>query len=220
MNGARRLPLLRCLLALLGVTALIGWAAREKALEVGAAWPSLLAAFLLSHLSFALYAGRFRAVMHVAGVELSFSRSLRYSALALFYHFFLPLSVGNDLARYTLARAAAPRTAARRIVGGILLDHALGSVALMALGTLLLLICPPRAWLGWATPVAAATAGALAVAAFALAVPRLRAWRQRLWRHRGQIQAALWLSLAMHALLAAAVYTGSQALPSDRKSVV
>lgn len=215
MTDARAMPLARGLLAALGVACLAGWAAREKALDVGATWPALVAAFLLSQLSFALYAGRFRAVMQVAGVALSFPRSLRFSALALFYHFFLPLSVGNDLTRYTLARAAAPRTRARRIVAGILLDHAVGSIVLIVLGALLLLACPPPAWLGWSMPVATCAVGVLGLAALTLGIPRLRPWRRRLWRHRIRVQAAMCLSLAMHALLAAAVFTGSRALHVD-----
>jgi uncharacterized membrane protein YbhN (UPF0104 family) len=210
--GARNLPLLRGVLAALGVAALVGWAAREKALEAGADWPALLAAFLVSQLSFALYAGRFRAVMRIAGVALSFGRALRISALALFYHFFVPLSVGNDLTRFALARAAAPLRSAGHVVGGILLDHAIGSIALVLLGALLLLACPPAAWHGWSTPVAAGATGALGLAIWALTAPRRQPWLRRLWRHRLEVQAALLLSLGMHALLAAAVFLGSRAL--------
>lgn len=88
---------------------------------------------LLALAAFCFYAGRFRTVMRLITLELTPLHALRLTASASFYQAFVPLSVGGDLTRFALCSAAAPGMSRRRIAGGIVLDHLLGSLALAVL---------------------------------------------------------------------------------------
>ncbi len=198
-----------------GVALLMYWVAHERALNCAATWPALLLGLFLSQLSFACYAARFRVVMRLADIDLLPMQALKLSARALFYHCLLPLSVGNDLTRFALCRTAAPTASARLIAGAIVLDHGIGTLAL------LLLVCTvswhliPVVEFPWQRWCSVGLVGLLVIGALGHWVHPLRrqfvAWRARLHGHWWLVVQALALSLLMQSVLAAAVHSGAQA---------
>jgi hypothetical protein len=61
----------------------------------------------------------------------------------VFWHFFVPLSVGSELTRYARLRAHAPDREPGEIAAALVLDHALGVLALLGLAGALLLSLRP-----------------------------------------------------------------------------
>lgn len=206
--------LVRSLAPVLGAGVLCHWAAEERALQILRRWDALALGAGLSILSFACYAARFRATMRTIGLDLGFRQAFRLSARALFHHFFVPLSVGNDLSRFLLCRAAGPALPGPAIAGGIVFDHALGTLALGLLAAASMGVFAHVPWLLWLTPATLASL-ALALAVDASwrvdAAARRRRWYARLALHRAAIAEALLYSLLMYVLLAAAVHLGAQA---------
>ncbi len=198
-----------------GVALLVNWVAHERALNFATTWPALLLGLFLSQLSFACYAGRFRAVMRIVGVDLVPMQALKLSARALFYHCLLPLSVGNDLTRFALCRAAAPAVSARLIAGGIVLDHSVGTFVLWLLVSVLGWRLLPAAEFSWQTWCGLSLLGLLTIGTLRYwgcrLWQRLAEWRARLRHHWPLVLQALALSLLMQGLLAAALYSGAQA---------
>jgi uncharacterized membrane protein YbhN (UPF0104 family) len=164
--------------------------------------------------SFACYAERFRATLRVVDLQLGCGQAFRLSARALFYHFFVPLSVGNDLTRFTLCRAAAPPGSALLIASGIVLDHVIGTAALLLLVSASGVVVTRCGGISPHILAAIGLAGGLLLIAGVRAGrrrwSRLAAWRARLGAHRPDIVQALLLSLVMQNLLALAVYQGAQ----------
>lgn len=207
-----RWRLARTGITLAGVTLLLCWGSHEPAPALPGTWHAVLLGVLLSQLSFACYAGRFRAVMRIVEVELAPAQSLRLSARALFYHFLVPLSVGSDLTRFALCRAAAPRASSLLVAGGIVCDHAIGTLALLLIGASAWAFVPGRAsWqmLGGLSLACLLIVGAVGFSR--LRWPRHTAWCSRRREHWPAITEALLLSLLMQGILALAVYTGAQA---------
>jgi Lysylphosphatidylglycerol synthase TM region len=211
---AKRSHVARAGVTIGGVCLLLYWVAHERALNFAATWPALLLGLFLSQLSFACYAARFRAVMRITDIDLLPLQALKLSARALFYHYLLPLSVGNDLTRLTLCRAAAPAVPVRLIAGGIVLDHGIGTLAL------LLLVCTvgwhliPGVEFSWQKGWGFGLVGVLVISALGYwAHPlwqRLAGWRARLCGHWSCVVQALALSLLMQSVLAAALHSGAQ----------
>ncbi len=176
--------------------------------------PALLWGLALCELSMLAYALRFRAAMQVAGIALPRIAALRICLLAVFWHFFVPLSVGSELTRYARLRAHAPARRPGEIAAALVLDHALGVVALLGLAGILLLALRPFGEVSRWLPLAV-------WAGLASALVLLGVYRQRLpapvaqalaqmAAHPGAVARALAWSVVMHLLLAGAVWTGSR----------
>lgn len=207
---ARHRPLagaLRAGLAILGITLLGYGLSSELARLPRLPWTGPGGSILLTLMAFACYAWRFRAVMTMVALRLSRSAALGLTASASFYQAFVPLSVGGDVTRFALCCAVAPTLSRRRIAGGIVLDHLLGSVALLLLAVpwATRMLPDSRLWM-------AGTGAGLGLAS-GLLVSRLPALRRRATRtwhtvrtHLSDTTSALAFSLAMQALLAVAVW--------------
>ena len=198
---------------LAGLAALASWLGRERA---GALWGwPLFAGLSLSWLSMLAYALRFKAVMAAAGFAISFLQSLRLLTLSVFVHFFVPMSVGSEMTKFLRLRALSPQRGSLAQAGALVLDHAVGFVALLAM-TLALLAWRDPLGLGRTWPLGIACglglAGLLATY-LAGSGTRFRATtaelRERLLRHRTQLAVGLLGSAAMHLLLATAVFVGA-----------
>lgn len=157
-------------------------------------------------LSFTCYAMRFGLVMRNGGLRLRTLQAWRICAAAQFYQSLTPLSVGSDVTRFAMCRTAAPDLPPRSLVAAILLDHLVGSIALLVLALpfarrhLFPAELPDLALAG----VGAGILGGVMLA-WRFLPSRLRELRQTLSRHRRATLSAVALSLVMHALLAGAV---------------
>lgn len=202
---------LKVLAILVGVGVLLRHLLDERPLSL---WqPVLLWGLALAALSMLAYASRFRAVMEIAGIALERVAALRICTLAVFWHFFVPLSVGSELTRYARLRAHAPTRAPGDIAAALVLDHALGVLALLGLAGALLLGLRPFGLVSLWLPLAVWAGLALTLLLTHLARPRLPAvvvrTLQSLAGQPGAVARALGWSLVMHLLLAAAVWTGA-----------
>lgn len=212
---------LRLVVVTLGIFVLMVWAAREIGLRGSALghW-SMLPGALLCGLSVFVYALRFRYAMSVFEVELGVVQALRISTLSLFYHCFLPLSAGADLTKFIKLRRIAPAGRPLFMAGGIVLDHLIGLICLLAMTVVLgselhavrhavdpvkallaLLTVTLLVWLFVHRRVAALASGDAVL--------------ERISRHKGDLLAAAALSVLMQCLTAAAVYAGSRGWQLD-----
>lgn len=176
--------------------------------------PLLLWGLALAALSMLAYALRFRAVMEIAGIALGRVDALRICALAVFWHFFVPLSVGSELTRYARLRAHVPARSPGEIAAALLLDHALGVLALLGLAGALLLGLRPFGQISLWLPLAVWGGMAVTLLLTRLAGQRLpglvvRTLEQLAGKPRAVARALGW-SVLMHLLLAAAVWTGAR----------
>lgn len=199
---------------LAGLAALASWLGRERASTL-LGWP-LFAGLALSWLSMLAYALRFRAVMAAAGFTVGFVPSLRLLTLSVFVHFFVPMSIGSEMTKFLRLRALSPSRGNLALAAALVLDHAVGFVALLAMTLGLLAWRDPlgfgRAWpLGIACALAAvAFPAARLVGASARFGDALQALRARLGQHKVSLSQGLVWSVAMHALLASAVFVGAR----------
>jgi len=207
----RTLEALRTFGVLAGLVCLCRTLGHERALAVLAHGGALAGGFGLAIASFACYAARFRASMRCASLELGFGATFRLCARALFHHCFVPLSVGNDLSRFLLARAARPGVAPGRIARAIVGDHAIGTGALLLLAAAGAGVFVDAGW--W--PLLGLAAGGILVSAGALLpLQRPAGSRRRLAQllaRRRAIAEALLCSLVMQALLAGAIHVVADA---------
>ncbi len=199
--------LLRAGLAVTGLGLLFFSLRDELAALPQAKGVSVFISVVLTLSAFCCYAGRFRTVMRLIDLDLPPLHALRLTASASFYQAFVPLSVGGDLTRFALCSAAAPGMSRRRIAGGIVLDHLLGSLALLllALPWVIDRLAEEGLWLG----AVVLGAGLLPI----LALSTLRGLRRRTRRMLSPLRthvpgtlAALAFSLGMQLLLAVAVW--------------
>ena len=205
LSHTRALVFLRLCAALAGLVFLWSLLRARFAVEL----PPLDArVFLLPGLvglSFTCYAARFGLIMRWGGVPLGLLQSLRICATAQFYQALTPISFGSDLTRYAMCRTAAPAASRRRLIGAILLDHLVGSMALGLLAVPLL----ARLLHAHVPQFSGALASGVALLALLGAGIGIRARMRRHWRilvaARRATVAALCLSVLMHALLAIAV---------------
>ena len=204
------------LLALLTISALIGWAWQARPASLAVRWHALLIpGALLSLLSLLAYAARFRRVMHMLDLQFSLRDGLRIVSFAVFCQFFVPLGAGADLAKYMKLRGLAPERRALLSAAGIVLEHLLGLVALVSIASVLFALLRP---LALEVNIALLVLGALTVVALAAWVLLraqgaagldVRHLLARLGSHKRDAALALLWSVLMHALLAGAVYVGS-----------
>ncbi len=213
---------LKLVLLPLGVGCLLYWAAQEQMLRQSARWNwELNLGAALSVFAMAPLALRFKHALKVAGFTLDAKHSLRINALSAFYHFFVPLSLGAELTKFIQLKTALAERGAVRLTVAIVLDHVLGFVALLAI---LLTLCEEGGPLMGGVDVRWVAAAIVAAAAVLLAL----AWRyrsrlgasareilERLMTHRADAAAAVGWSVAMQALMAAALVLPAQAWGLD-----
>lgn len=157
-------------LILTGLLLLLHWASQRLPHDaiVLAPW-SLLGAIGLNQLALFAAAWRLQATLAAFGVHIGRSQAIRIHLQSLFYFFFVPMSVGLEIARFAKVRALDPGVSAKRLFLALLLDRVLGLVAAVAVvGLLLPVVVPdllPRLWHpSWLVLVLAGTltvAGAL-----------------------------------------------------------
>ena len=211
LRHSRWWPSLKAGALLGGLGMLVHWALEERSLVL---WDwRLLPGLLLSQLSMLAYAQRLRAVLQIGGITMGFRAALRTTMLSVFWHFFVPLSVGAELTRYNRIRQHAPQHSRLEIGATLALDHLLGAGVLLILSSVLLFTLAPLGRWSWCIPLAA-----LALLGLGLLVARRvlarRLWPEtafsQLWRRRRETCKALAYSALMHSLLAAAVWLGSR----------
>ena len=154
-----RLPLWALVLKLVLVTGglllLLHWALQRlpddrPALDL---W-SLLGAVLLNQLALYAAAWRLQATLAAFGVSIRRGQAMRIHLQSLFYFFFVPMSVGLEIARFLKVRDIDPTVSAKRLLFALLFDRVLGLAGvLMVVGILLPIVLPallPQLWHpGW-----------------------------------------------------------------------
>ncbi len=154
-----RLPLWALVLKLVLVTGglllLLHWALQRlpddrPALDL---W-SLLGAILLNQLALYAAAWRLQATLAAFGVSIRRGQAMRIHLQSLFYFFFVPMSVGLEIARFLKVRDIDPTVSAKRLLFALLFDRVLGLAGvLLVVGMLLPLVLPallPQLWHpGW-----------------------------------------------------------------------
>ncbi len=206
LTNRGRFAALRLAAAAAGLIFLWSLLRREFAFDLPRLDARLPGALGLVALSFTCYAMRFGLVMRNGGLRLRTLQAWRICAAAQFYQSLTPLSVGSDVTRFAMCRTAAPELPPRSLIVAILLDHIVGSIALL----LLALPFASRHLISAEMPGLALAGGGAALAGCAMLAwrylpERLRELRQTLSRHQRATLSAVALSLAMHALLAGAV---------------
>ena len=199
-----------------GVAALTYWALQERPMQFSAGWNSfLILGVLISQVSIYVFALRFRCVMKIAGLSLSVTDSLRINTLAMFYHFFVPLSIGAEVTKLVKLRAVAPDRGLVATVGGIALDHFVGLATLILISTSLIVVLRPVAIdLDTYSFITLALSGLLIAALLVLALrkrfsSKMKSLLERLQGHQTDVFCAFGLSVFMQLLIAAAVFVGS-----------
>lgn len=206
----------------LGIGCLLYWATQEESLRKHASlgW-ELGAGALLSLLAMGPLALRFRYAMRIGGFALTTAQSLRINALSVFYHFFVPLSIGAELTKFVQLRIAHPEPGALRVTAAIVLEHVLGFAALLCVLVGLLAGDDP---LGMPLDLRQVAAAIIAVNALLLLLAwrlrarlqaSVRAMLERVVGHRGDAVAALLWSILVQFLLAAALALPAQAWGLD-----
>lgn len=209
----RILTVARIVALALGLPLLLWWLAREAALA--RVPPGDLALGVgLSLFSMLLYALRLRRVLAVVGIAVGRRETLRLALLSMFYHCFVPFALGADLTKFVKLRARDHATHA--IAGAIVLDHAIGATSLTALAA--------ASWSQLAipgVPLLPLLGGSLVLAALLAVFGLLLAARLRPSRDLRGVLAharrrwpllagAVALSLAMHFVLASAIWVASR----------
>ncbi len=212
------LPAAKSGAVLVGIVWLTAWSWREAGaylLEGAALW--VVGGVLLSQLSLFLFALRLRSSLAALRMRCRSVDVFKVHSLAMFYHFFVPFSLGADLTKFFKLQGLLRERRARDIAAAIALDHIVGLLALMLLAALLSAFMPSFVLAEQLRPVAV---GLLGCAAIAIGLLLWRMWRAVndeglvTPHHRGHVRVvqAAALSFAMHLLLALAVYVAAIAL--------
>ncbi len=230
-------PVVALLLRLLIVLALLAWIATRVDFAafgrtLAAADPRFLAAAALAvvagHASAAL---RWHRLLRAAGATWRFARTTAVYAAGIFLGLFIPTGVGGDV--YRLARVSGSGAGLVRGGATILLERAVGLLALLLVGTGFVFAQPGTR--AWGVPlVVGAIAGVVGL--FAISVPggperlaallarmpgpgpRLAAWvneafpREVMDRLRGALPGTVLLSMLNHVLLIATAVLLGRAL--------
>jgi uncharacterized membrane protein YbhN (UPF0104 family) len=134
-----------------GLLLLAHWALRRipdatPALDL---W-SLLGAVLLNQIALYAAAWRLQATLAAFGISIRRGQAMRIHLQSLFYFFFVPMSVGLEIARFLKVRDINPTVSAKRLLFALLFDRVLGLAAvLMVVGILLPIVLPallPQLW--------------------------------------------------------------------------
>jgi uncharacterized membrane protein YbhN (UPF0104 family) len=151
--------------------------------------------------------------MRSTGITLKVTETLRINTLAIFYHFFAPLSIGADLTKFMKLKKNSAST--RHRIGSIIFDHTVGICALIVLSLVLVVIRKPELgqlnFNGYASFLILAAAVLLLTSIL---------FRQRIKHYMAAIFIIIkseWLlifvafcfSIIMHMVLAAGIFVGS-----------
>ena len=145
---ARGLVLLKMGLVLVGLGLLLAWAAGSLPADRPAVSPTaVLAAVLLNQAALYVAALRLRATLAAFGMTLTARQAFVIQLRSLFYFFFVPMSVGYEIARFVGIRRIDPTATAKRILIALLMDRVLGLfAAVFAVAALAGLVVPVTAW--------------------------------------------------------------------------
>ena len=208
----RRWFVLRAVLALLGLVGLTVWAWWQRPHALSGGWQAqMLPGAFLALCSLAAYGARFRQVMRLLNIKLTLRESLRIVSFAVFCQFCVPVGGGAELAKFLKLRGLAPERRALISASGVVLEHIIGLLALVATASVLFAIFRPFA-LTVPPLVVAIVAPTILVLAAMVLLRRQGSTRldsTQLLAHKSDVVLALGWSLLMQVLLAAAVYVGS-----------
>lgn len=173
----------------------------------------VLLGFFISQIALLLYSLRFRLVMKSTGITLKIIDALRINTLAVFYHFFTPLSMGADLTKFFKLKRN--HDSASHRITSIIFDHVVGICSLVVLSTFLFILREPdlgelslrgNISLLWA----AVCVLIITVVVFLKDVKNI--CKEMLLNIKGNwslVFVAFCFSIVMHATLAAGVFVGS-----------
>jgi hypothetical protein len=163
----RRLPrwllALKVALVIGGLIVLLRWAVQRLPGDAAALdLRVLFGAVVLNQLALFAAAWRLQTTLAAFGVYIRRHQAMRIHLQSLFYFFFVPMSVGLEIARFIKVRDIDPAVSKKRLLFALLFDRVLGLAAvLIVLGVLLPLVLPallPRLWHpGWLLIAVAAT---------------------------------------------------------------
>lgn len=173
---------------------------------------SVTGAVALNQLALFAAAWRLQATLKAFGVRIGRGQAIRIHLQSLFYFFFVPMSVGLEIARFLKIRALDPDVSVKRLFLALLLDRVLGLLAaVIVAGALLPAVMPqllPKIWHpGWGAALAVLLLGV------SLAVSLHQPFRRQIARAAtavavavGCLHVLISLSLAALLLVCASVY--------------
>jgi hypothetical protein len=200
----------------LGVAALCYWASQERSMQWSDGWNRyLLLGVLISQISMFFFALRFLRVFNIFDLRLSIVDSLKINMLAMFYHFFVPLSIGADITKFVKLRAVAPDRRPMVTAGGIVLDHIVGFAVLVTIAVVLFVAIQPLVIEVDTRSLVIIVALGIVAGAFAVtrrrvasSLPLIKESLRRLRGHKGDLVLAFGFSVITQFLLTAAVFAG------------
>lgn len=221
----RWILLLKVVGAPIGVVLLCSWLADEAALSgIGDASALLFLALLVNQVALSLFALRMQRVLRVFGIGIGPVDAHRIHFQSLFYYFFVPMSVGLEIARYLKIRRVVPDLRQADLIAALLSDRLLG---VLVAGTVVLASLPfvrlqrletIAVNLGWlmaaAVTVAIGGVALLAVWRLGLFSQLIEAWRvtRGRWNHLGR---AFLVGTLMQGAMGLTVYLGGTAFGID-----
>jgi len=177
---AKRLAPLRVVVIIGGIGAILYWARGHGAgLSPKGSILQLALALLANQVAIGLLALRFHTCMRLFGIPLSAWQSARICLQGIFYMFFIPVSIGNEVSRYIKIRQVAPETPPAPLLAGLLVDRVAGLIGFLVIAGALALHQPrfarmPAMLDGHMTAFAAVTGIAVAAFCSLLFIPRIR----------------------------------------------
>jgi len=163
----RRLPLwllaLKIGLVAVGLLILLRWALQRLPDDTAKLDPwTLVGAVLMNQLALYAAACRLQATLAAFGVRIGRGQAMRIHLQSLFYFFFMPMSVGLEIARFIKVREIDRTVSTRRLLFALLLDRVLGLAAAILLVTALLPVVMPDvlrqvSYPGWLALITAGT---------------------------------------------------------------
>ena len=207
--------LAKILLAPLGVAALLYWVSQEQTLPMDSNPLLLMAGAILALVSLLPFALRLREVLKVVDYDAPPVDSLRILTQSMFYYFFVPLSVGTEVSKFAKLGNLRPQYPKSKLASGIVLDHIVGLAVLIIISLSLYIGIEPIIVEIKQTTVALIAAGSVLLMTGA-AVYVLKKRKHQLQQmlvlalvRKKQLALAIFYSLIMHAVIAAAVFAGA-----------
>lgn len=146
-------PLLKVGLVVLGFTLLMIQTARwTPSGSLGIQPWALLGALLLNQIALFLAADRFRATLAAFGIAIGLRRANVIHLQSTFYYFFVPMSVGLEVARFAKVRATWPDASPSKLLAALLVDRFAGMLGMLLIAVVLVWPVVPnldrRFWFG------------------------------------------------------------------------
>jgi uncharacterized membrane protein YbhN (UPF0104 family) len=143
LSDKKRFGLLKVFLISVGVVILLISIANVSNLNLMSVFNGkVLLGFFISQVALLLYSLRFQLVMKSTGITLKIIDALRINTLAVFYHFFTPLSMGADLTKFIKLKRN--HDSASHRITSIVFDHIVGICSLVVLSTFLFFLRKPE----------------------------------------------------------------------------